>query len=97
MAGRGIGGGRAGSRENARNIGGGNAGNTGLALLAVSSVAAAIVAGLAFGTLTALSAGLTVVTAVELAGAVALGLAAWTQVQELYKVTPRRPWGSGRG
>ena len=57
---------------------------TGLALLAVSFLAAAIVAGLAFGTLTALGAGLAAVTAVELAGVVALGLAAWSQVRELY-------------
>jgi hypothetical protein len=57
---------------------------TGLALLAVSFLAAAIVAGLAFGTLTALGAGLAVVTAVELAGVAALGLAAWTQVRELH-------------
>jgi hypothetical protein len=57
----------------------------GLVLLAVSFLAAAIVAGLAFGTLTALGAGLTVVTAVELAGIVALGVAAWTRVRELYR------------
>jgi hypothetical protein len=57
----------------------------GLALLAVSFLAAAIVAGLAFGTLTALGAGLTVVTAVELAGIVALGVGAWTRVRELYR------------
>jgi hypothetical protein len=55
----------------------------GLALLAVSFLAAAIVAGLAFGTLTALGVALTVVTAVELAAVVALGLAAWTRVREL--------------
>jgi hypothetical protein len=42
------------------------------------------VAGLAFGTLTALGAGLTVVTAVELAAVVALGLGAWTRVRELH-------------
>ena len=58
---------------------------TGLALLAVWFLAAAIVAGLAFGTLTALGAGLAAVTAVELAGVAALGLAAWTRVQDLYK------------
>ena len=57
----------------------------GLALLTLSFLAAAIVAGLAFGTLAALGAGLAVVTAVELAGVVALGLAAWTRVRELYK------------
>jgi hypothetical protein len=58
---------------------------TGLALLTVSFLAAAIVAGLAFGTLTALGAGLAVVTAVELAGVAALGLAAWTRVRELFR------------
>jgi len=58
---------------------------TGLALLAVSFFAAAIVAGLAFGTLAALGAGLAVVTAVELAGGTVLGVAAWTQVRELYR------------
>jgi hypothetical protein len=56
---------------------------TGLGLLTVSFLAAAIVAGLAFGALTALGVGLAVVTAVELAGVVALGLAAWTRVREL--------------
>jgi hypothetical protein len=58
---------------------------TGLVLLAVSFLAAAVVAGLAFGTLSALGAGLAVVTAVELAGIVALGLAAWTRLRELYR------------
>jgi hypothetical protein len=62
---------------------------TGLTLLAVSFLAYAIVAGLAFGTLTALGAGLTVVAAVELAAVVALGLAAWTRVRELVPVTVR--------
>jgi hypothetical protein len=57
---------------------------TGLALLAISFLAAAVVAGLNFRTLTALGAGLTVVTAVELAAVIALGLAAWTRVRELY-------------
>ncbi len=57
----------------------------GLALLAVSFLAAAVVADLDFGTLTALGAGLAIVTAVELAGVVALGLAAWTRVRELYR------------
>jgi hypothetical protein len=57
----------------------------GLGLLAISFLAAAIVAGLAFGTLTALGVALTVVTAVELAAVVALGLGAWTRVRELYK------------
>ena len=56
----------------------------GLALLAVSFLANAIVAGLSFGTLTALGVGLTVVAAVELAGVIALGLAAWTRVRALY-------------
>jgi len=58
---------------------------TGLALLAVSFLAAAIVAGFAFSTLTALGAGLAAVTAIELAGVAALGLAAWTRVHELYR------------
>ena len=58
---------------------------TGLALLAVSFLAAAIVAGVAFGTLTGLGAGLAVVTAFELAGVAALGLAAWTRLRELHK------------
>jgi hypothetical protein len=58
---------------------------TGLGLLAVSFLAAAVVAGLAFGTLTAMGVGLAVVTAVELAGVVALGLTAWTRVRELYR------------
>jgi hypothetical protein len=57
----------------------------GLVLLAVSFLAAAVVAGLAFGTLTALAAGLTIITAVELAGVLALGVAAWTRVRELYR------------
>jgi hypothetical protein len=57
----------------------------GLALLAVSFLAAGIVAGLSFSTLTALGAGLTVVTGVELAAVVALGLAAWAKVRELYR------------
>ena len=61
----------------------------GLALLAISFLAAAIVAGLAFGTLTALGVALTVVTAVELAAVVALGLAAWTRVRELAVVGVR--------
>jgi hypothetical protein len=57
---------------------------TGLALLALSFLAYAIVAGLAFSTPTALGAALTAVTAVELAAVIALGLAAWTRVRELY-------------
>lgn len=57
----------------------------GLALLTASFLADAVVAGLAFGTLTGLGAGLTVVTAVELAGIIALGVAAWTRVRELYR------------
>ena len=60
-------------------------GNAGLALLALSFLAYAIVAGLALGTLTALAAGLTVVTAVELAAIVSLGLGAWAQVREIYR------------
>lgn len=57
----------------------------GLALLAVSFLASGIVAGLAFGTLSALGAGLTVVSAVELAAFIALGLAAWARLAELYR------------
>lgn len=57
----------------------------GLVLLAVSFLAAAVVAGLAFGTLSALGAGLAIVTAVELAGVAALGLAAWTRLREPYR------------
>ena len=56
----------------------------GLALLAISFLAYAIVAGLAFSTPAGLGAGLTIVTAVELAAVVALGLAAWTRLRELY-------------
>jgi hypothetical protein len=63
----------------------------GLVLLAVSFLAGGIVAGLAFSTLTALGAGLTVVAAVELAAVAALGLAAWARVRELYKVTVPLP------
>ena len=59
----------------------------GLALLALSFLAAAIVAGLDFGTLGALSASLTIVDAVELAAIVILGFAAWTQVRALYPAT----------
>jgi len=51
----------------------------------VSFLAAAIVAGLAFGTLTALGVSLVVVTAIELAGVAVLGVASWTQVRELYR------------
>jgi hypothetical protein len=60
----------------------------GLALLAASFLAAAIVAGLdpsTLGTLTALGAGLAVIAAIELAAFVVLGLAAWTQVRELHR------------
>jgi hypothetical protein len=57
----------------------------GLALFAVSFLAAAIVAGLAFSTLTALGAGLATVTAIELAAVAALGVSAWTRVRELYR------------
>jgi hypothetical protein len=60
----------------------------GLALLAMSFLAAAIVAGLAFGTLTALGAALTVVTAVELAAVAVVGLAAWTRVREMHSRLP---------
>jgi hypothetical protein len=60
----------------------------GLALLAMSFLAAAIVAGLAFGTLTALGAALTVVTAVELAAVAVVGVAAWTRVREMYSRLP---------
>jgi hypothetical protein len=56
----------------------------GLALLAMSFLAAAVVAGLGLGTLTALAAGLAVTAALELAAVVVLGLAAWTRVRELY-------------
>jgi hypothetical protein len=63
----------------------------GLVLLAVSFLAAGVVAGLSFSTLTALGAGLTVVAAVELAAVAALGLAAWARVRELYKVTVPLP------
>lgn len=57
----------------------------GLVLLAISFLAAAIVAGLAFGTLTGLGAGLAVTAALELAAIVVLGLAGWTRVRELYR------------
>jgi hypothetical protein len=55
----------------------------GLALLALSLVAYGVVAGASFSSLTALGAGLTVATAIYLAGVVALGWAAWTRVREL--------------
>jgi hypothetical protein len=51
----------------------------------VSFFAAAIVAGVAFGTLAALGAGLAVVTAIELAGVTVLGVVAGSQVRELYR------------
>lgn len=57
----------------------------GLVLLAISFLADAVVAGLAFATLTALGVGLSIVTAVELGAVAALGLAAWTRVRELYR------------
>jgi hypothetical protein len=57
----------------------------GLGLLAVSFFASAIVAGLNFDTLSALGAGLAIVTAIELAGIAALGVAAWGKLRELYK------------
>ena len=56
---------------------------TGLVLLAISFLAAAIVSGLAFATPSATGAGFAVVTAITLAGVAALGLAAWTQVRAL--------------
>jgi hypothetical protein len=56
----------------------------GLALFAVSFLAYAIVAGVDFGSVGALSAALTIVDAVGLAAAAVLGLAAWTQVRALY-------------
>jgi hypothetical protein len=59
----------------------------GLAVLALSFFAAAIVAGLDFGTLGALSASRTIVDAVGLAAIVVLGFAAWTQVRALYPAT----------
>jgi hypothetical protein len=63
----------------------------GLLLLAASFLAAAIVAGLALGTLTAQGAGLAIVAAIELAGFVVLGLAAWTRLRELYSEQPGTP------
>ena len=57
----------------------------GLGLFAASFLVGAVVAGLGFRTASALSIGLTVVTTVELAAIVALGLAAWTRVAELYR------------
>lgn len=57
----------------------------GLALLGISFLAAAIVAGLAPASLTALGAGLAVAAAIELAAVVVLGLATWTRVRELYR------------
>jgi hypothetical protein len=57
----------------------------GLGLLAVNFLAGAVVAGASFHTLTALAAAYSVVTAVELAAVIALGLAAWTRVRELYR------------
>lgn len=57
----------------------------GLVLLAITFLAGAIVTGLAFGTPAALGAGLTVVAAFLLAAVAALGVAAWTRVQALYK------------
>jgi hypothetical protein len=56
----------------------------GLLLLAVSFLAAAIVAGLGLSTLTAQGVGFGIVAAIELAAFVVLGLAAWTRVRELY-------------
>jgi hypothetical protein len=59
----------------------------GLALLAISFLAYAIVAGLDFSEPSALGAGLTVAAAVEVAAVIALGLAAWTRLRELYRLT----------
>jgi hypothetical protein len=61
----------------------------GLVVLTVSFLAAAIVAGLGLSTLTAQGVGLGIVAAIELAGFVVLGLAAWTRVRELYPGTGR--------
>jgi hypothetical protein len=58
----------------------------GLLLLAVSFLAAAIVAGLAPATLSAEGAGLGIAAAIELAAFVVLGLAAWTRLRELYRL-----------
>jgi membrane-bound metal-dependent hydrolase YbcI (DUF457 family) len=69
----------------------------GLALYAVSFLALAIVAGLDFGTLGALSASLTIVAAVGLAAVVILGYAAWTQVRVLYPAAPRARAGAAAG
>ena len=66
----------------------------GLALLAVSFLASAIVAGLSFGSFAALGTSLTIVTAVELAAVVALGLSAWTRVRELYRQHPEAKLGT---
>ena len=55
----------------------------GLALLALGQVADGIVAGASFSSAAALGAGLTVATAIYLAGVAALGWAAWTRVREL--------------
>jgi hypothetical protein len=57
----------------------------GLVLLAVSFLAYAIVSGLNFSTLAALGVSFTIIIAIELAGIVALSLAAWTRVRELYR------------
>jgi hypothetical protein len=57
----------------------------GLVLLAISFLAYAIVSGLDFSTLAALGASFTIIIAIELAGIVALSLAAWTRVRELYR------------
>jgi hypothetical protein len=57
----------------------------GLVLLAISFLAYAIVSGLDFSTLSALGISFTIIIAIEIAGNVALGLAAWTRVRELYR------------
>jgi hypothetical protein len=69
----------------------------GLALLALSFLARAIVAGLDFGTLSALGAGLMVVNALGLAAVALLGIAAWTQVRALYPVTRAGAASPGAG
>jgi hypothetical protein len=69
----------------------------GLALLAVSFLARAVVAGADFGTSSALGAGLTVVDAVGLAAVAVLAIAAWTQVRALHPgPAASRPQDPGR-
>jgi hypothetical protein len=59
----------------------------GLFLLSAAFLAAAIVAGLALGDLSAQGVGLGIVAALELGAFVVLGLAAWTRLRELYALT----------